>query len=327
MRVARRHHYVPQFYLKGFTAERRKKRQLVVFDGKDRKSYTTAIDNVGLERDFNRVEIEGLEADAFEKVMASFEGQVAPALDRIIAAGAIQSDEDRFALVNLICALSLRNPRLRETIRDFHERVAKQMLGLMLQTPERWAAQLEKIRQNGSVKDPASVSHEDMKKFARGDKWKVTVPTGRHIQLELQTFEKLLPFFLKRNWLVVRAPKNSGGFVTSDHPVVLTWSDPEMRRGFYPPGFGLRGTAVLFPVCTRMAVAGAFEDKGIVIDIIEDAVAGFNGAQVAYSERQVYARDYHFKYSMQPDEEPQKGSRLIDDKRFRKPATVSYDLD
>jgi Protein of unknown function (DUF4238) len=148
----------------------------VVFDGKDRKSYTTAIDNVGLERDFNRVEIEGLEADAFEKVMASFEGQVAPALDRIIAAGAIQSDEDRFALVNLICALSLRNPRLRETIRDFHERVAKQMLGLMLQTPERWAAQLEKIRQNGSVKDPASVSHEDMKKFARGDKWKVTVP-------------------------------------------------------------------------------------------------------------------------------------------------------
>jgi hypothetical protein len=54
--TARRHHFVPQCYLKGFTVERKKRRQITVFDAKNRKVFTTAIDNVALERDFNRVE-------------------------------------------------------------------------------------------------------------------------------------------------------------------------------------------------------------------------------------------------------------------------------
>ena len=250
--------------------------------------------------------------------MAGFEGEIAPALDRIIAAELIDTEEDRIALVNLICALSLRNPRLRETTRGFHERVAKQMLNLMLETPERWGSQREKMRQDGFVKELPEVSYEDMKKFAQEGKFKVNVPTGRHVQLEIQTFDKMLPILLDRNWLMVRAPKNSGGFITSDHPVVLTWSEPDMRGGFYSPGFGLTGTSVLFPVCTRLAVIGAFEHEEAVIDVPDSAVAGFNGAQVAYAERQVYARDYNFRYSMQPSEMPRKASRLIDDKRFRK---------
>jgi len=84
--TARRNHYVPQSYLKGFTVERKKKkRQITVFDGKDRKVFITAIDNVALERDFNRVELEDFEPDAFEKAMAGFESEISPALDRIIA--------------------------------------------------------------------------------------------------------------------------------------------------------------------------------------------------------------------------------------------------
>jgi hypothetical protein len=117
--TARRHHFIPQFYLKGFTVDRKKKRQLAVFDGKDRKAFIAAIDNVALERDFNRVEVEGLEPDAFENAVAAFEAEIAPALDRIIATQSNESEDDRITLVNLIGALALRNPRLRETIREF----------------------------------------------------------------------------------------------------------------------------------------------------------------------------------------------------------------
>jgi hypothetical protein len=157
--TARRHHFVPQCYLRGFTVERKKKRQIAVFDAKGRKAFTAGIDNVALERDFNRVEIDGLAPDAFEAAMAAFESEISPALDRIIATESIAAEEDRIALVNLICALALRNPRLRETIRDFHEQVAKRVLDVMLATPERWAAQAKKIREAGDLKHLPELSY------------------------------------------------------------------------------------------------------------------------------------------------------------------------
>src|SRR5262249_28908623 len=146
----------------------------------------------------------------------------------------------------------------------------------------------------------------------------------RHIQIEVQTFNEMLPILLKRNWMLLKAPRRSGGFVTSDHPVVLMWSDLKMRGGFYAPGFGCTGTEVLFPICTRLAVVGAFELKnGPAVEVNESAVASFNGAQIAYAERQVYARDRNFTYVLQSDEPPRKASRLIHDRGFRKPTQAN----
>jgi hypothetical protein len=78
--VARRHHYVPQYYLKGFSVPRKGKPQVSVFDREERKSFQTATANVAAEKDFNRVEIAGQSPDVFENAMAQFEGEAAPAL-------------------------------------------------------------------------------------------------------------------------------------------------------------------------------------------------------------------------------------------------------
>jgi hypothetical protein len=45
-------------------------------------------------------------------------------------------------------------------------------------------------------------------------------------------------------------------------------------------------------------------------------VASFNGVVAAFAERQVYARDYHFRYSFREDEPSRKASRLITDPKF-----------
>lgn len=316
--TARRHHYVPQCYLKRFTAERKKKRQITVFGGKSCRTFTSAIDNVALERDFNRVELAGLEPDAIENLMAGVEDDISKALDRIAAVQSIAAKEDRITLVNLICVLALRNPRLRETIREFHEQVMKRILQLLLETPERWAEHVKKMADKGN--DLPKLSFEEVKSFVKKRDFRVTLPTERHIRIELEGFKDLLPVMLSRKWVLIKAPERSGGFITSDHPVVLMWSDPKMRAGFYGPGFGLTGTEVLFPVCTRLAVVGAFEIReGETIEVDENAVAAFNGAQIAYAERQVYARDRNFTYALQPNEPPRKASRLIDDPGFRKP--------
>jgi hypothetical protein len=90
-----------------------------------------------------------------------------------------------------------------------------------------------------------------------GWRYRITVPTGRHLELEMKAFETVLPFFFHRKWVLFRAPVGATGFAASDHPVCLMWSDPEQRVKFFPPGHGFRRTQILFPISNELAVMGA----------------------------------------------------------------------
>jgi uncharacterized protein DUF4238 len=100
--VARRHHYVPRFYLKAFAVSRKEKWQTTVLDRIERKQFQTAIENVAAERDFNRVELDGIAPDAFESIMAAIESERSPAIERIASRGSFKDNRDRASLLNLI---------------------------------------------------------------------------------------------------------------------------------------------------------------------------------------------------------------------------------
>jgi hypothetical protein len=272
--VARRHHFVSRCYLKGFSAARRKgKPQVQVFDKGTHKTFPAAIDNVALERDFNTIHVEGLSSDAFENVMASFESDLGPALERIVATQSLKNEDDRAILLNFIAFLALRNPRQRELMRDFQERVAKQIMNLALATPERWANQVKKATQAGFLKPSPASSYENMKKFIEEGNYKVSVPTERHIQLEIGTFEKILLLIFRRGWILLKAPEATGGFITSDHPICLMTVGPRPPGVFSRPGYGLRNTEVLFPISPRLAVVGSFETDNDESEINDQKVA------------------------------------------------------
>lgn len=312
--VARRHHYVPEFYLKGFAVARKKGHQLIAFDGKSRKAFPAATHNVAVEKDFNRVEIEGHPPDVFENAMAQFETNAASALERSIAAKSIQQTEDRSYLFNLIGLLGMRNPRLRERWRDFQERIAKQIMSLATATPERWASQVARAKAEGYISKDADTDYAKMRKFVTEEKYRVEVRTEHHIALEMKGLDAILPYLFKRKWALLKCSDNSGGFVTSDHPVCLMWSDPK-KRG--PVGHGLPGTEVLFPICSRLAMVGSFEIQEDEIVAPEELVAAVNGTIIQFSERHVYARDYNFHYTLEWGEAPRKASKLIGDRRLR----------
>jgi hypothetical protein len=85
------------------------------------------------------------------------------------------------------------NPRQREMMRDFHARVAKQIMNVALATPERWAHHVRKATVAGYLDPNITTTYEEIKKFAAEGNYTITVPNERHIQLEVGTFDKLLP--------------------------------------------------------------------------------------------------------------------------------------
>src|ERR1035438_3708913 len=76
----RRHHYVPQCWLAGFTDTGEKDGQLWVTDLVRRKQWQASPNNAGHIRDFYRLSDEQLDPVMVEKAFANIEAEVAPIL-------------------------------------------------------------------------------------------------------------------------------------------------------------------------------------------------------------------------------------------------------
>jgi len=322
--TARRHHYISQCYLKAFAVDRRKgSSQLHVFARESRKTFVTATENVGLERDFNRVDVDGEAPDAFEKMLSGFESDLASALERTIEAETFQTRADYEVILNFIALLAIRNPRHRESVRDIHEQILKKMLGLSLATKERWEKHERDMEAAGYKPREPIQTYEEVKAFYKSDNYKINLDTGYHIGLELKSFEAILPHLIGRGWMMMKAPKDSGGFITSDHPVSLTWRAQKDRGFFNSPGFGHAETQVIFPLSPKLALAGAFEMKDETREIPREYVAMTNGHTAIASTRQAFARDMHFRYQLRRDLGARKAARLIDEPLFGTQKKVS----
>jgi hypothetical protein len=307
--TARRHHYVPQCYLKGFVRDRIRPK-LFVIDGKEHRSFSTAPANVAAERDFHRIKIEGYEPDVLEKAFS----EVSQALDRIIAARSISNEDDRAYLLNLMAILSVKNPRHRESFRHFQERLWKQVLDVATGTPEMWASQIRRAKASGDIEPDADTVYNTMRAFVEADQHKIEIPTGRHLENEIESFEAVLPCFFQRHWVLLKAPRRQSGFITSDHPVCLMWFDPARRGRFKGPGHGRRGTRIIFPISNELAVIGEFETCDNELDVGLPFVALVNATILLYADRQIYARDGHFVYKLEHHSRTMRGFELLRDR-------------
>lgn len=314
--TARNHHFVPQCYLKGFVRHREKPKLFVV-DLRKRAAFHAHPRNVAAERDFHAIDVDGHPPDALEGALAQFEGPLADALGRIIANKEIRAEEDRVYLLNLVAILAVKNPRHRQTFMSFQERLYDMIGDMVTSNDWIWNSQIRQAKEAGFIKKECTVTREQVREFLDRGEYTLEVGAGYHVVLELDVFDKvLLPCFADRHWMLLRAPKGSPGFITSDHPVCLFWSDPEARSGRFPPGYGLKGTEVLFPISSGLAWIGTFEHPACVIDMTEEQVHTFNAAVLGVCDRQVYGRDGDCAYQTHPGDKPRRLRELLNDGRI-----------
>jgi len=133
--------------------------------------------------------------------------------------------------------------------------------------------------------------------------------------VEAKFHDPLVQRYEQRKWQIVVARDDSGGFVTSDHPICLRWCDGK-DHGFMSPGFGIPGTEVVFSLSPNLALRGRFDGEENVVQGDKDMVAGINSLIISACNNQVYARDALFSYKRGPKEEVGSGAHLDTDKVF-----------
>lgn len=285
--AARNHHFVPQFYLRGFAKPRSKDGKLQVFDMERRRRFETNPRNVGSRRDFNRIDVDGVDPNTVESRLSTIETDLDKSFKAIIKAKSISSADDLGSVLVLIARMFLATPQFRRQRDRFMSGVTQKMMNQMVASRERWETVTAQAKADGVIENP--VDYEDMR--AAVAEGRIVPHTNKEIliQQEFELWMRIVHTLEGRNWTLYVSDAATGEFATSDHPCTLRWTEAALDHGFHGPGLGLAKTTVIFPVSRHLALEGRFESGGGELKVDRQLVAAINVATLGSADHQLYA--------------------------------------
>lgn len=301
-----KHHWLPQFYLAGFTASGEKTGSLWTTDLQRRVQRSAAVKKVACERDLYR--IDSVKNDPFcaEDKLGDVEGRVAPVIRKIIAHSAIPGGEEFQVLMEFIATMALRMPWFRNMNFEAMQPFKKEMEEGMRIHPH------QDVVLGGSQLS-FRVSQSEMRQDVKDLRDPATFTHNLHMPTVMRLVPDLVPLLSRRRWSLIVADNDAGDYITCDCPVRLAWFAPpqnpaarmqpakqtvalsygKWRGSVPPPGFGCKRTYLVFPLDRRTALDATFELPGQVTAADKGSVAALNGLLVMGAHR--------YLYSAQPD--------------------------
>lgn len=226
----RKHHFLPQFYLRGFSIDRCGIFQIEKSTG---RHYGCQIKDVAAIRDYH--ELDGEETDdpyLFEKKLAKLEAQQAKHLQGVLDEG-VSLEYQRLSLLELLAIMRMRVPAVKEHIdRSYGSTVRATALALQR------SGRLPKPPKG--LEEKLCVENLDIRVL----NWKCL-----EVMFKMGTSETVLQILARMRATLYRAPFGSR-FITSDQPVSLY--HPTLWKSPYGAGPGTLGVEVGFPLSSRV---------------------------------------------------------------------------
>lgn len=280
--LKKKHHFVPQGYLRGFANEREQVR--TVLKDQSRNSYLASVNNVGAENYLYWLKRHP-KPDIAEDELSKIEGQCLPHLRELAAKGYVRHPNIRYNLAYYMALQFLRGPDIRDV----------------------WAASQAPMFEQ-SVRELEDhlltmLAHE-LGVSADGDRETVTTRIiDREREMETPTFEignehrighlfdlaeRLIPLIALRRWQIIRLKHRK--FITCDRPMIIVDSDGSVLRG----GFA-ESTTLFFPLTRDAAVlmrhVNGVTGKHLTVDMDDRVQAmlwsGLNDWQIPINTRAV----------------------------------------
>ncbi len=291
---AKRHHYLPQFYLRGFL--KHNSQQLTVINLDDGEFFKTSTKNVGIETDWNRV---CDDRSSIEEHFAKIDGATSRVLKKIIENETLPTDIDDICLLYyFIARLSVHNPSMRNRLKEDRIKHLKHVA--------RWQTSSPGIYYDANKnKDIDKLApYERMKKAVENleeGKYKISFGHGYFLQHESKFIEEdLIPLFLKLNWSLLITEDQAGSFVCSDRPVFMntTFSQIPGETKLIP------GLTFSLPLNRRMCLYAdslgflpitRYIRKEDVLDNSSLSVPFLNSRTIYTAQRHIYAGDLNWE--------------------------------
>src|ERR1035441_311332 len=277
--IPRKHHFVSQFLLAGFTADGSKDGKLYVSDLQAKKGWQSNTAHAAHERDLYELDIggiAGLDPMAAEKGLAPIEGQTASILTALLADPAAMLSQGDLRQILYFVGLQVgRVPSEQPRIEEAYQRLIEAMA-----TPESWDAE----RRKRNLVTP-EYSYEELD----GQIGTQSVQT-LFVLTMIASAEILLPVLARRRWGLLVSPGIS--FICSDSPVttVTRGNSPQPTA---PGRIADLDLDIIVPIHAKLCLFGT-EPGGSIPVVDDNLVSKFNSCLARGADRFLYSKELDF---------------------------------
>lgn len=245
-----RHHYLPQFYLKGFSTN---KSRLYIFDKKaiDEKSkfrYQTT-EKIAYENNLYTYKTKDLKKETLEDFFCQIEGMAKTVIDKLEKKESIEPPE-RGHLALFVAFLWLRTPTSKEETLGVQQELAEKSMRIMYHLPQQKDMMRQFFEKQG--KHFTDKELDDLIDFAtnpKRSKLVVDFPPGYWIKQMLNLANDIYVYLAHCVWEIRHSVKPYA-YITSDNPVLLIPS--EKPSPFYGVGLLTPGVKKTVPLTANM---------------------------------------------------------------------------
>lgn len=234
-----KHHYLPQFYLKGFSQDNNK---LYVFDKKttDEKSrfrYQTT-ERIAFENNLYTYRTKDLKKETLEGLFSQIEGMAKTVITKLEKREDIVPME-RGHLALFVALLWLRTPTAKSETLGAQEELTEKVIRMRYHFPQQKELMKKFFTERGEKKTEEEI--DDLIDFAtnpKRSKLVIKFPPEHWIKQMLTLSNDIYVYLAHCEWEIRHAVKKYA-YITSDHPVLLIPSekpDPFFGVGLLTPG-------------------------------------------------------------------------------------------
>lgn len=242
-----RHHYVPQFYLKNFSQNRK---DILVYK-RGEKAFSSGIANLAAANDFYAIKDEktGKKDETIEKFFSQLESAAKPIIEIIINSRKINICEDeRKSLTHFFGFLYVRNQTFRQKTKNWYAEMMKQTMAFAAHDKERFHQMLK----NSGATDRTEKELEDTRQFALEGNYDIGFKEDDHfIGATLSLAKDIMPIFWGKNWKLL-STTTSRIFVTSDNPMPISQPRNHIKNHF--GGLGLLEADIFLPLSPNLVM-------------------------------------------------------------------------
>ena len=287
-KLSRRHHYLPQMYLRGFADDA----DLVwVFDRQNNTYIHQGILKTAVKKDFYTViGPDGQKTDAVEQMLANIvEGPMKRIIERLDKKNLTWEGEDRAVLALFVALLRTRNPAFDKDQNEFTEQFHRWWAKAKHSSVEATEESLRKY-QSETGEDMTDVSAQEAFEMIRDDQYEINNPRQNNIKMMMSMALEIAQAVFRLNWEVFAAPKGMS-FLTCDNPFTVVpppfFDDSIQGYGILTPG-----ASTVVPLSSRTAICffgNGDRTRGAVV--YRNFLRNVNMVVAANSERFVIAKD------------------------------------
>lgn len=241
MSAPRKHHYLSQFYLRGFSADGQGIYQI---EKATLRRYGSSLKDAAAIRDYHILDYEDAEdPQAVEKHLAEYEGVLAAALKRVIEHG-IRDQNDCIEIISLVSLMRFRVPAFKSFI-------SKSMSDVVRSTGV--------ILERSGMLPPPPTGFEDK---LRVSSLKIEIKNWACLQhmFKLATDADLIKIMMDMHYELIEAPAGEL-FLTSDQPVAL-FSPSATTTDVYGAGLADRDIELTFPLTKQLLLKLSWANSG-----------------------------------------------------------------